>query len=81
MITCDRCEASNKNKQQVTTVAVDFKKFDGSNRQGRSMVKAEMELCEACITDFLKAFGHFKVAFMKEGDLPDPTNEADRRLE
>ncbi len=45
------------------------------------MVKAEMELCEACITDFLKAFGHFKVAFMKEGDLPDPTNEADRRLE
>lgn len=75
MIACDRCVAKNKNGQKVTTVAVLFKKYDGSSRQGRDMIRSEVELCEACITDFLKQFGKFKVAFMKEGDEPDPAEK------
>ena len=70
MIACDRC----KSKEACRTAVV-FKKYDGKNRLGREMLKVEHELCEPCITELLKAFGKFKVAFMKDADEPDPKPE------
>lgn len=74
MIACDRCAA-----KKASVVSVLFKKYDGSNRQGRRMISSEVELCEACITDYLKAFGVFKSSFMNEGDEPDPKNPDQHR--
>lgn len=68
MKACDRCMAA-----KATAVAVVIKKYDGSNRLGRSMITADMELCEVCITDLLIQFGRFKVNFIAEGDTTDAT--------
>lgn len=69
MVVCDRCLGKN-----ATTVAAAFRKFDGTNRQGREMIRAEMVLCETCITECLRAFGKFKAKFMAEPDAAEVVN-------
>jgi hypothetical protein len=71
MIACDRCL-----ERKCSTVSIIFRKKDftkSKNSKPRHMIEAEFELCEQCITEFLKAFGRFKVAFMKEGDQEQST--------
>ncbi len=69
MIVCDRCLA-----EKAAEVAVHFKKHDGTNRQGREMLRVEMALCEACIGLLMKSFGKMKNAFLHpavaEGGAP-----------
>ncbi len=67
MRVCDRCL-----DQKSSRIEVVFDKEDASKKSNRRrMLSVKMDLCESCITEFLKAFGHFKVRFMKEGDEPD----------
>ncbi len=70
MLTCDRCLCPNVDK-----TAVVIKRFDGSNKQGRTMINATMDLCNQCITDLLQSFGHFKVHFLAEGDIDESSND------
>lgn len=66
MKACDRCLSPD-----AFVVAAVFKKYDGSNRQGRPLIVVEMEICDKCITDLLKQFGRFKKGFLKDGDTPE----------
>lgn len=67
MQVCDRCREPVKGYTEVI-----FDKEDASRKSNRRrMLSIKMELCEACITEFLRAFGNFKVNFMQKKAVED----------
>lgn len=70
MKVCDRCREPVKSRTEIT-----FEKEDNSKKsRKRRMLNIKMELCESCITELLRAFGTFKVNFMKPKETKE-TNE------
>lgn len=62
MIVCDRCQQTPAKKVHVH--------FTGEQKKPgpkRKILMIPMELCEECITAFLRSFGRWKNQFMKEG--------------
>lgn len=60
MIVCERCLDHKYSK-----ISVIFEKEETSKgkERRRRMLNVGMELCESCITEFLKEFGRFKKSF------------------
>lgn len=65
MIVCDRCL-----EKKYSKIEVRFEKIQVGPK-AILMLAIPMELCEACISDLLKEFGKFKVAFVKQGDAEE----------
>ncbi len=63
MQVCDRCLA-----KETSPIMVIFEK------KKRRMISVKSHLCEQCITEYMKAFGYFKLAFMKEGNKNEPSH-------